>query len=567
MADVDAGGTSYRSGLDVIDLGGLGDRVLGRAFTRDSGRVVDYLFGERRPDTIHVHGPWQKLIPVDQLFAFNHLYRPLDNPSLTALGVGVLTAIRADLVDPPARPAVTRVAQLEGARLVGLSSVAVAHQQVLFLHARGEGGQPTLFWRTPDGVRHPVSFHAGLGLTRSPAGAPLVGSVRLPADALPLLLEGVQDLAGTPAPFRVERWPSLTPASDTVEGLARLALVRLAGAPFGPCDPTPLLDAQAPLPSRLRGATFVAQLCGVPPAAVGARLAAEARAFANDADADVDDRYDAAAAVVQLAPPASVADRQAIERARTSHQRYDEILHAFAEGDLAEKTPTADGVARGLATLLAARDYGEILLQALAFGWIEHQRYRPVLCAAAAQLGLRAGAVSPLLDCRGVKPAVAPRVARPRWDADVVYKGTATGWRARAAHPGQRRILGGAGGWFLNTYLGPDAPPPGSDPNAEGGEVVWGPLPLPGCRFGVLVAGGGKSASGVRLEEQRAGEWREVWRSSEAPSVAALAPQLAELSTAPGTMVRVRVVEDAAARTPLLVDAPTFLETEPVSPH
>jgi hypothetical protein len=570
LADVDAGGTSYRSGLDVIDLGGLGDRVLGRAFTRETGRVVDYLFGERRPDVIHVHGPWHTLIPIDSLTAFHRLYRPLDTSSLTLLNVGPLTAIRAALIDPPARPAVNRFAQLHGARLLGLSAVAVEHQQVLFVHARSEGALPTLFWKGKDGVRHPVAFHAGLGLNSWPAGTALVGSVRLPATDLPQVLEGVQDAPGTPpTQIVVDTWPAFIPEAPTpatAEGLARLPLARLAGAPLAPCDPTSLLDPAAPAVNRARGAAFVAQLCGAPPPELGARLAADARRAAADAR-DADDRYEAAVAVLALAPPGSIGDRVAIEKARAAHHAHDDVLRTFAERDLQGKAPTPIEIERGLATLYAARAFDEILLRALAFGFVDEPRARPVLCATAATLGLRA--VTPALTCTGAPPPKLPQVLRQGFedagDRTVAYLGPATRWRAQAARPGQRRVLGNEGGWFLNSFLGPEsAPPPAATPPAApppaAGEVVWGPFPAPGRRFGVLLAGGGKAQSTVRVEEQRDGKWVELWRTTEPPSPTVLAPQLTELPTTPGKIVRVRVIEDRAAQSPFLVDAPTFVE-------
>jgi hypothetical protein len=75
----------------------------------------------------------------------------------------------------------------------------------------------------------------------------------------------------------------------------------------------------------------------------------------------------------------------------------------------------------------------------------------------------------------------------------------------------------------------------------------------------VLLAGGGKGAE-VRVEEQRGDQWVVLWRSAEAPSPAALTPQLTELASAPGKLVRVRVVGAPGVGVPLLVDAPTFVE-------
>ncbi len=56
-ADVDLGGTSYFSGLRMIDLGGLADPVIGRA-RYDHKRIRQYVFEVRRPAFIHVHGVW-----------------------------------------------------------------------------------------------------------------------------------------------------------------------------------------------------------------------------------------------------------------------------------------------------------------------------------------------------------------------------------------------------------------------------------------------------------------------------------------------------------------------------
>ncbi len=56
-ADVDLGATSYFSGLRMVDLGGLADPVLARS-KFDRKVIRRYVFEERKPTFIHIHGVW-----------------------------------------------------------------------------------------------------------------------------------------------------------------------------------------------------------------------------------------------------------------------------------------------------------------------------------------------------------------------------------------------------------------------------------------------------------------------------------------------------------------------------
>ncbi len=96
IADVDVGGMSYPPGVDVLDIGGLADHVFGYSWTRQPSEIVDYFFGERRPDTFHVHGGWVGARPLYALSPFRYDFRVMGPAFMRQLEVCWLTAIRAD---------------------------------------------------------------------------------------------------------------------------------------------------------------------------------------------------------------------------------------------------------------------------------------------------------------------------------------------------------------------------------------------------------------------------------------------------------------------------------------
>lgn len=57
LLDPDLGGTAWASGLEVLDLFGLADRMLPR-YRWDAPLVREYFLSELRPEFIHLHGAW-----------------------------------------------------------------------------------------------------------------------------------------------------------------------------------------------------------------------------------------------------------------------------------------------------------------------------------------------------------------------------------------------------------------------------------------------------------------------------------------------------------------------------
>ncbi len=111
-----------------------------------------------------------------------------------------------------------------------------------------------------------------------------------------------------------------------------------------------------------------------------------------------DDRYDAAAAVLTLGRPLSVGTRVFLERARSAHTPFDEVLQALAQDDLAAGAGDRGRVQTGLRLLMAARRFEEALRVALSVGGNDADT-NAVLCAAGARLGLKVDVIAPYLAC------------------------------------------------------------------------------------------------------------------------------------------------------------------------
>ncbi len=184
-----------------------------------------------------------------------------------------------------------------------------------------------------------------------------------------------------------------------------------------------------------------------------------------------------------------------------------------------------------------------LLRTSLARCWTRIPEAAPALCAAARALGLRSGALA-TLDCAQV---ATPRVTITRQDFEdpadpaLHMSGAAGGWLAAAAG-----VAGGRGRLRLATAHAT---------NDAAGELVWGPLPWPGRRFGVLLGGTGP---GVLVVESRAGQgWSELARLRPIrPEV--LQPQRLELPASARGEVRVRVRDESNAGG-LVVDDLVFL--------
>ena len=253
--------------------------------------------------------------------------------------------------------------------------------------------------------------------------------------------------------------------------------------------------------------------------------------------------------------------RRLLEGTRPAHAPYDEVLDAWARADFAAALDRPERAADGLRMLLAARRYGDVVLQGLAWG-LERPGVAAAVCAAAERLGLRPDAVSPFVDCSTVTRVESPVVFRQGFEnpADPLlrFEGAAgDAWRpttGRRAGTKQRPVTGGQGGLLLNTFDGETG-------DGTVGSVTWGPFPWAGRRFGVLIGGGcDRAGEYVAVEALIGGEWTELARVGPADDAEVLRPRLADLGEPRGTAVRVRVVDAAAGDWGhLLVDGITFV--------
>ncbi|MBL8601110.1 MAG: hypothetical protein JNK72_04220 [Myxococcales bacterium] len=74
VLDPDVGGMSYDSGLQVIDLFGLGDVAIARTHPVDEPGLRETLFDERRPTFVHLHGAWFGAVQLDRLEELEQAY-------------------------------------------------------------------------------------------------------------------------------------------------------------------------------------------------------------------------------------------------------------------------------------------------------------------------------------------------------------------------------------------------------------------------------------------------------------------------------------------------------------
>jgi hypothetical protein len=545
-ADIDVGGMSYPLGMDVLDIFGLTDRVLGRAWNREPTVLVDYLYGERRPDTLHLHGSWLAAEPVYALWPFHDQYRAMGPKFLARLSLVALSAVRADLVDPAVPPVLPMVAKLGVVEVKGISAILDKAETVFFVHALQvqAGPPPALAWTDQNGKRWPIVWHAGFDVESGPPGSALLGVARMQDEVFPLRLEGVLEL---------ESLPLFTPSATTLTDTARLPLLRLAGVAPPTCDPDLLLDPAAATGARARGAVLLGSLCGsglTQPAraALAARLWDEAKRVR-----DPDERFDAIAAISALGVAPSIRQRMFIEHTRAEHQPYDEILMAWAERELAGALPARTTASRGLALWLQAHQYDRVLLSSLAHGWQSDPAAAPVLCSATRALGLRQSALGWSPECEQLasrKITVRRQGFEDPRDQRLQFLGEGKSWIRPAAPV---RVLGGQGRQLLAT---------GEDPEQKlsSGEVIWGPLPWSGRRFGALLAGAAKGAS-LLVEAKEGNTWKELARAGPPAAHSVLTPSLLMLPAHAASEVRVRLVAaDPHALT--VVDALTFVDID-----
>lgn len=553
IADVDAGGMSYPPGIDVLDMGGLADLTFGYAWTRRPSEIVDYFFDYRRPHTMHTHGGWVDGRPMHSLSPFEREYRVMGRKMLDRLSVSWLTAIRADLVDPPMAPVEPMQARVGSIFVEGFSSLPTQDgDEILFVHAlQAENADPrALTVNAADGRRFSVAWHAGQDVARGPIGSALVGMVRLPPDALPISLEATA--------LTLPSWPRVTYEVNSAEALSRLPLYRLAGMPAHICHVDDFLAVYASAGARARGARLLGDLCG------GGLSRWMRRSLAEDVSKDIskdisrqasaspagraDDRYDALRVAESLGLPTSTLQLGKIERARQAHSPYDEVSAVWAQRLLRSPVPPPSLIGSGLAALVLAGQYDKALLTALFRGFTGVPEAREPLCRAMSALALRPSLLAKLR-CPDTESGKL-RVTRQGFESQAdptLQAGPSTRVWVLSAPPAPR--LGGQGKAVL--YL-----PPCTGVRCP--EVVWGPLPWPGRRFGALVAGS-KSGASIVVEAQQGSRWTEVARTDGPSNEAILTPVTAELQTVFPSEVRVRISNGSRNRS-MVVDALTFLD-------
>jgi hypothetical protein len=242
-----------------------------------------------------------------------------------------------------------------------------------------------------------------------------------------------------------------------------------------------------------------------------------------------------------------------IEHTRAEHQPYDEILMAWAERELAGALAARTTASRGLALWLQAHQYDKVLLSSLAHDWQSDPAVAQILCSATKALGLRESALGWTPRCE--QPAPSKITVRRQGfenlrDQRLQFSGAGRSW-IRSAAP--VRVLGGQGRQLLVT---------GEDPGCkwESGEVIWGPLPWSGQRFGALLAGAAKGAS-LLVEAKEGSAWKELARAGPPAAHSVLTPSLLMLPAHAASEVRVRLVAtDSHALT--VVDALTFIDMD-----
>jgi hypothetical protein len=541
IADVDVGGMSYPPGIDVLDTGGLADNVFGYSWTRRPSEIVDYFFQERRPDTFHLHGGWVGARPIYLFSPFPYDFRVMGPAFMDQLGVCWLTAIRADLVDPPSAPVLPAQARLGSLQILGLSSVG-ADSRVLFVHAlqSSTGAPPGL--KVKDVSHHDwkVEWHTGHEVDAGPVGSLVLGMVELPANALPAQFE--------PTGIRLTDWPSVESAPADAASMTRLPLFRLASRRAPRCDVSAYLDPRASVGARARGAALLAQVCG------GGFLRDDRERMAEQIGSEAselvfsDDRYDAYRVFPALGLPISTSMRRHLDRERARHTYLDEIALAWAATALRPSELSPEQARAGLGALFLARQFDRVLLTALSRDLARRPEVQDLLCDTVAALGLRPWLMAGLScsDNSNYPLRVFRQGFENASDPSLHFDGISRTWLvSRPPTP----VLGGQGRSFL--FI----PPCRKDPC---GEVTWGPLPWPGSRFGVLLAGPGQGTS-VVVDALEASGWREIGRVGAPASATVLTPQTVRLPVRGHGEVRVRIA-NRSKQDAMLVDAPTFLD-------
>jgi hypothetical protein len=545
LADVDIGGMSYPPGIDVLDMGGLADLTFGYSSSRRPTDIVDYFYDYRRPDVFHMHGGWVDGRPIWLLSPFQYDFRVMGQKFMDQLIVVWLTAIRSDLVDPAVAPVKPLQAKLGPIDLLGFSSVLDPNgQQVLFVHALQVEAKPlpSLTIISADKIRRLVVWHAEYDVAPGPLGTSLLGMVRLPPTALPLEIESTG--------IRLTAWPDIENITSSAEALSRLPLLRSARLPSRPCHPDDFLGAWFHAGARARGLRFLAQLCG-------SGLTRETREkFANDVGkqasrlSSADDRYDAFRIFESLGLPTSTLQLGRIRRESDERTHFDEIALAWGRYFLKPADPSPMQIRAALGALVLARQYSEVLLTALARGFVVRAEARESLCAAMTALALQPYLLSqvPCPEHTTSRLRVTRQDFENPADPSLHFDEKNRSW-FMSESPLPR--FGGQGRTFLFV-------PPCKTPVC--GEVVWGPIPWPGRHFGALLAGPKQDAA-VIIEAKEGVKWIEIARTPPPVHEGILTPSLIELGRRRHTEVRVRLVNRSKNQF-MTVDALTFLDLD-----
>ena len=543
VAEVDIGGLSFRSNLEVLDLVGLADRTMAFAWFRTSGPATDYLYQEQRPDTIHLHGAWFSRTPVDRIASFDRDYRKLRGQSLESVRPGLL-GVRADALDPLTPSAHRFHGRLGPVELSGVTAIERPDGYVLFLHGRliAEREPAAVEWISAKGIVGSGTWHAGEDVEPGPAGSAVLAQATVPKDTeLPLRLAGTS--------LEVDRWPFAADTPSFVGDLLQAPLRRLAGGQPTPCSFDDWLDRGASAVARARGIGFLAELC--PPLPEGeAQTHAEQMLVAARAATDPGDRYEAARAILRLNIPQSGALRSFLRHARSARSPYNEVLVAFADR-YARASPH-----KALRFLFLNRQFEEVIRYGLSHN-VSDTSQHPVLCAAAQNLGLRTDRLHESIDCATQFSMPLIFVDSFEEEADPLLdleEGQRVAGRVSRRQGSQGRVVGAHGNWFLNTFdadLGDETT----------GEIVWGPTPWRGRYFGALLGGGITSATEIVVEGRTAEGWTELARLRPSQRSEALRPVTVDLGELRATEVRVRIRDQARGGSGhLLVDALTFVE-------
>ena len=156
----DIGATAFATDLSIIDLAGLGDAFIARH--QGGPALAEYVFGERRPDIITIHGVWINATGLDndpRLWS-DYVADYMESDDSGRLRSG--TFVRNDLVLTSGQCADAvpwqRAESLVGQRAVvaGFLTESSIGPQVTLLHF-GDPGGPSVAIRKGDGANFKVS--------------------------------------------------------------------------------------------------------------------------------------------------------------------------------------------------------------------------------------------------------------------------------------------------------------------------------------------------------------------------------------------------------------------------